>query len=220
MNGLVVRGERGERAAYRPINEFSSIVNSSSPVEVIQSVKPKYVYIADLDRIMRKGDNFGTILKIKRYVKDLIADCGFRESKELPELDFNPVVGTETFDVRQLEGLDDLRRITVSVDILDELMDASSNFGDCMEVIEYLNSYRLKGVIILTLRRVGTSSSLDWELIEKVLDVSHNPVFVGGGVKSMEDVERARDMGCRGVLIATSVHNGEIPIEVVRRGEI
>ena len=221
LNGLVVRGVSGKRQEYKPIrNESTLSLPSSNPIEVVEFIKPKNLYVADLDRIMGVGTHSELIEKLKAFVDDLIADCGFKDPSEVKDLPFSPVLGTETFDIRQLEKVEKTENVVVSIDILDSLLDASSSFKDWLEMVDFLNSFRLKGVIVLTLKKVGTSSSLDWELLEKAIDASTNPVFGGGGVKSLNDLERAKEIGCKALLVATAVHNREIPLEVVRKGFI
>jgi|Deesub1362A_J573_1020465.scaffolds.fasta_scaffold00028_103 phosphoribosylformimino-5-aminoimidazole carboxamide ribotide isomerase len=219
LNGLVVRGMSGKRQEYKPVNLESELsLPSSNPIEVIEFIKPKNLYVADLDRIMGKGDNIDTIGKLTTFVDDLIADCGFKDPSEIKKLKFSPVLGTETFDIRQLERIENPQNVVVSIDILDSILDASSSFKSWLDMVDFLNSFRLKGTIILTLKKVGTSSSLDWRLLEKAIEVSTNPVFGGGGVRSLEDVEKAKEIGCYALLVSTAVHLGKIPLGTIQRG--
>jgi len=219
LNGLIVRGVGGKRENYKPIHLESEVgLQSSYPVEVVKFIKPKNLYVADLDRIMGKGDNIDMIEKLTTFVDDLIADCGFKHAPETKNLQFSPVLGTETFDIRQLEQIENPQNVVVSIDILDSILDASSSFKSWLDMIEFLNSFRLKGMIVLTLKKVGTSSSLDWRLLEKAIDVATNPVFGGGGVRSMEDLEKAKEIGCEALLVSTAVHLRKIPLEVIRKG--
>jgi phosphoribosylformimino-5-aminoimidazole carboxamide ribotide isomerase len=221
MDGLVVRGAGGNRKSYKPIHRESEVLSSmnitnSEPLTVFEAIKPRYLYIADLDRIMGTGDNLNTIRNLGKRV-EVIADMGFKSREEIKEIG-NPVVGTETFDIRLLEGVD-TEGVTVSIDILDDLLDASGSFNSWEEMLRFLNSFRLRAVILLTLRRVGTETSPEWRLIEKAIDISDNPVFTGGGVRGMDDVERAKEIGCEGLLVATAVHRKKIPLEIVRIGD-
>jgi phosphoribosylformimino-5-aminoimidazole carboxamide ribotide isomerase len=218
LNGEVVRGVGGERDRYKPVHEDSLLnLQNSNPFELMKLINPKNLYVADLDRIMGKGSNFKTIQKLGDFVDDLIADCGFRTHSEVKDLPFSPVLGTETFALEQLERVE-ARKVVVSIDILDKILDTSSSFESWLDAMEFLNSFRLKGVILLTLKRVGTSSSLDWELLEKAVDVSANPVFGGGGVRNVEDLEKAKEIGCKALLISTAVHKREVPLEVIKGG--
>jgi len=63
---------------------------------------------------------------------------------------------------------------------------------------------------------VGTSCGLDREFLEKAASISNHPLILGGGVKDVEDLETLEDLGFRGALVATAVHDGSIPLEMVR----
>lgn len=213
MDGKVVRAFEGRRDNYYPIEYFSNLVDSSDPFDVLEVVRPRYLYVADLDRIMGIGNNFSLIDEISRGFH-VIADCGFREADEVLNLNFIPVLGTETFDLYKLDEVKS--DFFVSLDIRGGRVLSNLDFSD---TIEYLNSFNILGLIVLEIDRVGTCS-LNFERIEKALKLSENPVYVGGGVGSLEDLMRLRDMGCEGALISTALHRGLIDLDVVRRGEI
>lgn len=214
----VVRAVRGEREKYQPVHLSSGLLDTSDPERAVKNINPKYVYVADLDRIMGEGDNIQVINKISGNVEHLMADCGFKESAELKNIRFDGVVGSETFDLRQLEESSTNARY-VSLDIKDRFLDASNTFHRWEEALEWLNSFDLKGVILLTLSRVGTLS-LDQTIFGKAAEISDNPLYAGGGVKSLEDVLKLNDLGFKGVLIASAFHEGSIDPEVIRRGRI
>ncbi|WP_456468319.1 HisA/HisF family protein [Archaeoglobus sp.] len=213
-DGKVVAGKSGEREKYKPINSLSPLVSSDDPVEVIYQIRPRFLYAADLNRIEGSGDNMKTLTQISPMVDELIADCGFRKAEELKNLPFIPVVGTETFDITQIN-----QKCYVSLDFKEKFLDASGRFENWREAVELLNSFSLYGVIVLSIHSVGTMNT-DFSLLQTVLEVSDNPVLLGGGISGMDDLQRLKDMGCKGVLVATAVHKKKIPLEVVRRGKI
>lgn len=211
-DGAVVAGKKGERDRYSPISESSPLVTSSDPFDVVSAVRPRYLYAADLDKIMGRGDNTLILNQLAQQVEELIADCGFRSPEELEGLSFTPVLGTETYDITKV-----VNGCYVSLDFKEGFMDASGKFGGWKECVEFLNSFDLH-VIVLNIGTVGTMRA-DFGLLEKVMGVSDNPVLLGGGISGVEDLERLKGIGCSGVLVATAVHRGRIPLEVVRRGE-
>ncbi|WP_456369976.1 HisA/HisF family protein [Geoglobus sp.] len=215
MNGKVVAGIGGKRDEYREISELSRVVGTSNLSGVVQEVRPENIYIADLDRIEGRGDNLEEISRVCGMVKRAIVDAGFRKWDELERFPFTPVLGTETFDITRLEDGD----WVVSVDIKGELLDRSGRFSSFAEVVEYLNSFRLAGVLVLPIHSVGTMS-FDFSIVELALEISDHDILTGGGMRSVEDLYRAKDLGVRGVLISTAVHRGNIGVEVLRRGRI
>ncbi|MCS7130340.1 MAG: HisA/HisF family protein [Archaeoglobaceae archaeon] len=218
MNGIVVLAEKGERHKYRPVAEKSLVVRKSNPLEVLEEIKPRFLYVADLDRILGKGSNLNMLNSISTKVEEMIADCGFRSLEELKDANFIPVLGTETFDITKVA---DIRGdYYVSLDFRDEkFLDASGRFEDFKSALEFLNSFSFKGVIVLNISRVG-SGNPDFELLSTVLSLSANPVYLGGGVSGLDDLEKLRDLGCDGVLISSAIHRKAIPLDLIQKGFI
>lgn len=220
LRGEVVRALRGKRENYSPVHLQTDIVSSSNPIKIVEKIQPRYLYVADLDRITGRGDNIRTINSLSEKVEHLIADCGFREVRELRNLRFDAVLGSETFNLRNLDDVVSEKEVGyVSIDIKGKLLDASGSFEDWRGVLIYLNSYDLKGVIILNLSMVGTMVMRD-DIFEKAVNLSDNPLFAGGGVGSLEDIQKLKDAGYHGVLIASSVYSCRIPLNILRKGII
>ncbi|MCS7144625.1 MAG: HisA/HisF family protein [Archaeoglobaceae archaeon] len=218
MNGVVVLAERGERHRYRPVAEKSLIIKKSSPLEVLEEIKPRFLYVADLDKILGVGSNMAILNSISSKVEEMMADCGFRNLEELKDLSFIPVLGTETFDLTKIDKIG--RECYVSLDFRDErFLDSSGRFEDFKSALEFLNSFSLKGIIVLNISRVG-SGNPDFELISNVLSLSTNPVYLGGGVSGLEDLEKLKDLGCDGVLISSAIHKKAISLDLIRKGII
>ncbi len=218
MGGIVVLAERGERRNYRPVAEKSLIVKSSDPFEVIAEIKPRFLYVADLDRILGKGSNIQVINSLKPRVEEIIADCGFRNPEELENINFVPVLGTETFDITKLAGIE--KECYVSLDFHGKrFLDASGKFSDYKKAVEFLNSFSLKGLIVLNIARVG-SGSPDLELLKDVLKITAHPVYLGGGISGLSDLQTLGDLGCSGVLISTAVHKKAVPLDLIQQGFI
>jgi phosphoribosylformimino-5-aminoimidazole carboxamide ribotide isomerase len=69
----------------------------------------------------------------------------------------------------------------------------------------------VSAVLMLDLARVGSASGVDLELLARVRSrVSAVPLYAGGGVRSVGDVEQLRRVGCDGALIATALLDGQI----------
>ena len=111
------------------------------------------------------------------------------------------------------------RDIVVSIDMKRKKVltrDPEVMLATPLDVIRRLNGFPIDGVILLELDRVGTSSGLDTDFLEKAFSVSDHPLILGGGVKGVEDLRTLEDLGFRGALVATAVHNGKIPLETIR----
>lgn len=213
MGGKVVLARKGEREKYKPISLFSEIVDCDEVDDVVKKVAPKYLYVADLDRIESRGDNIEVIEDLCKYVQELIADCGFKAGESL-NFNFVPVLGSETFDLTKIPN----QKIYVSLDFKDKFLDASGKFKSFEDAVEFLNSFEIEAIVVLSLKNVGTFFA-NFELAERVLEISDHPVMLGGGIAGIEDLERAKEIGLSGVLVATAVHKKKIPVEIVRKGK-
>jgi phosphoribosylformimino-5-aminoimidazole carboxamide ribotide isomerase len=218
MQKKIVRAIGGERSDYKSIHLSSVVLKRDDPFYALDVIKPRYLYIADLDRIAGKRDSMEVIESIleKRKVKHLIADCGFKELSEIENLKFDAVLGSETFNLKKLEAEKKVK--FVSLDIKDVLLDASKSFKEWKEALTWLNSFDLN-VIILSLSRVGTLA-FDCGLFERAAELSSNPLFAGGGIRDVNDILRLKDIGYNGVLVATALHMGKIEPELIRRGKL
>jgi phosphoribosylformimino-5-aminoimidazole carboxamide ribotide isomerase len=73
-------------------------------------------------------------------------------------------------------------------------------------------------MLILDLARVGSASGVDLELFEQIrARVARLPLYVGGGVRSMDDLRQAQNAGCDGALVASALLDGLISEQDLRR---
>jgi phosphoribosylformimino-5-aminoimidazole carboxamide ribotide isomerase len=70
------------------------------------------------------------------------------------------------------------------------------------------------------LARVGSGEGVDFPLLEKMLNGLKVQVFVGGGVRGIQDLVTLKDMGGCGVLLATALHSGRISLEDLSRADL
>ncbi len=221
FNGAVVHAVRGERSRYEPIDRSSHVVSSSDPVLVIEEIRPKEIYIADLNILTGSGDNLATIRKISRMAKTM-ADIGASQIFDLDHLasDVSPVLGTETASLRLIEEASLQRDVVVSIDTKAGRVlardDPELAIQKPLEILARLNSIPLEAIILLDLDRVGTSLGLDIEFLENAVSISDHALILGGGVKDASDLRALEDLGFHGALVATAVHNGKIPLEMMR----
>jgi phosphoribosylformimino-5-aminoimidazole carboxamide ribotide isomerase len=185
----------------------------------MQRIKPTEVYVADLNRLTGTGENLTAIAEISKKSKTM-ADIGVSQEGDMDLLPNGavPVLGTETASLKLMEEAVLTRDIVVSIDMKNRqvLTRDSELMLSPLDVIRRLNGLPIEGVILLELDRMGTSSGLDREFLEKAVWASDHPLILGGGVKGPGDLNALEDLGFRGALVATAVHNGSIPLEMVR----
>jgi phosphoribosylformimino-5-aminoimidazole carboxamide ribotide isomerase len=68
-------------------------------------------------------------------------------------------------------------------------------------------------ILLLDLGRVGTGVGVDLGLIESLRNrLAGIRLLAGGGVLTRRDLERMRDAGCDGALVASAIHNGRLSV--------
>jgi phosphoribosylformimino-5-aminoimidazole carboxamide ribotide isomerase len=217
--GIVVKGYKGEREKYEPIERHSKICTTSDPLNVVDTVKPKKTYIADLDRIQGWGNNSLIIKRISARTKTLI-DVGIREVKEVreaEEIGETVIIGTETGTLDVIRKTQSMR-IAVSVDIRnDNVISPDPELaGNPLEVIKKLNRYKMNEMILLNINTVGTKSGVNLDAVRHVLNVTGHRLIVAGGIQSLKEIDALEDLGVGGVILSTAIHEELIPVDVVR----
>jgi phosphoribosylformimino-5-aminoimidazole carboxamide ribotide isomerase len=208
---LVVHGKSGQRETYKPLDWGYS--PTAEPLGYIKTIKPRYLYIADLDRIEGTGSHDSIICQCAQEVGCCYVDRGCRSPTDLLEGEhIVNIVGTET-------GGRDLSRYhggLLSIDIKDDLVIPSGK--DPVEVLESARHWDFNGCILLNVSAVGTEHGIDRKILKKMRRAYDRRLYYGGGVAAIEDLEEISRAGFDGAIINTALHRGIIPIEWIREG--
>ncbi len=229
LNGVAVHGIRGERERYQPLK--SVLCRSVDPLEIASTFETlgfTGLYLADLDAILGKSGNFSVYRQIVTETGlDLMVDAGIADlarAEELMAAEVSKiVVGSET-----LESLDFLGqavkafgedRVVVSVDLKEGKVLSVSEVIASMDTVSFVKKLRKMGVnqiILLDLTRVGTEQGINWALLRNILEKTRVDVLVGGGIRSLRELEELRKLGVSGALVATILHNGKIKVDELK----
>ncbi len=212
-NNLVVHGKSGHRAEYKPLDWGRS--PTAEPVGFVKAIAPKYLYIADIDRIQGTGSHDRIIAECARQVSRCYADRGCRSPDDfLNGYHITNVVGTETAgqDLMQYGGG------FLSLDMKNGRVIPSGRTP--VEMLRQANGWKFPGCILLNIQAVGTETGLDPELLETLRAAYHRNLFYGGGIATIADLLMLREAGFDGAVVATAVHHGSIPVEWIRRGYV
>jgi len=211
-HGLVVRAVMGRRQLYRPIE--TPLSRTAEAEDVVLGLLAlhdfKALYIADLDAIEGTGDNTGVVTRLhKRFVHlDIWTDNGIAASDAIRAwLDENSgtlVLGSES----QASGavarsFRDDPRLVLSLDFRESAFQGPAELSD--------PSHWTERVIAMTLARVGGASGPDFERLAELrrLGARHR-IYAAGGVRGRDDLLRLAEMGVKGVLIASALHDGRL----------
>lgn len=233
LNGIAVNALRGKRSDYHPLK--SKICDSTNPITVALSFRNygfHEIYLADLDAIMNKGSNSSIFEKIITIPQlELLIDAGISDLKNARNLlktkNQKIIIGTESLvelgfikDAIELFGTN---RVIVSIDLKNGKILSKSNDISSMDINQLickLQETGLNQIIILDLSRVGSNEGVDIALLKRVLRCFKGKVFVGGGIRSLNELLEIEKLGIEGVLIASALHSGSILIDSLHKANL
>ena len=211
--GLVVHGKSGHRETYKPLDWGCS--PTADPAGFVRTIAPKYIYIADLDRIEGAGSHDRVVAECARQVSRCYVDRGCRSPDDFLEgYHITNIVGTETGG----EDLSGYHAGFLSLDLKDGRVIPSGRKP--VDLLRQANGWKFGGCIILNIGAVGTESGLDPVMLDEMRAAYHRKLFWGGGVATRDDLVLLRDAGFDGAIIATALHHKKIPVDWIRRGRV
>jgi phosphoribosylformimino-5-aminoimidazole carboxamide ribotide isomerase len=229
LNGVVVHAVRGKRREYKPLH--SMLCNSIEPLEVAENFHRlgfSELYLADLDAIINGVVNLEFLKRIAALTGlKLMVDAGVTDIKQVRELlDYGVsrvVIGTETLDNKNFLGksirLFGNIRIIVSLDLKGDTLIAKPEFDGSREptcLIRELKAIGVRSVIVLDLTRVGSDEGVSIDFLKQLLREAPIDVYVGGGVRDINDLLKLKELGVSGTLVATALHTGKISINELK----
>jgi phosphoribosylformimino-5-aminoimidazole carboxamide ribotide isomerase len=230
LNGKVVHAFKGQRHNYQPVE--SILFKSTEPLEVAKRFRAlgfNELYVADLDAIIDCSLNFQSLKKIADETGlKLMVDAGITSiarAKTLLDIGISKlIIGTETLQskkfVEQVVEIFGGDRVVVSLDLKGEKVLVKLGFDGCLSPICLLQDFKRMGVsqvIVLDLVRVGSEEGVNVDFLIKVIEEVGIDVFVGGGVRDINDLVKLRNLGVSGTLIATALHTGKISIDALKQ---
>ncbi len=223
LNGEVVHGVRGERDKYRPIK--SILTDSIDPLTLARAFQKKLglnnLYIADLDSIMGKGNNFEIIKNIKQELNlNIMLDMGVRVENDLKREIINIVdeiiLATETLSsasvIRKALEFFGPEKVIISIDMKNLKLISRMRIKSPEDGIRRFYKLGVKKYILLDLKKIGTMSGPSKELMNLISKISNLniKIITGGGIRKGEDIDKLESIGIDAVLIATALHQGDI----------
>lgn len=206
-----MHAKSGRRHLYKPLR--TRLCTDSEPIAVIKRLLRLYpfkeVYIADLDALMKNGNNRPVIVristtfpKIKFWIDQGLPDgC----STTLIQKNHVTVIGSESLDTQNLSILKRFHKdFLLSLDFTaDGLLGPSQLLTDSDRWPDK--------VIIMSIDRVGSENGPDYSLLKGFLDRCPGKTLVAaGGVRDEEDIRQLKENGIAAVLLASALHTGAI----------
>jgi phosphoribosylformimino-5-aminoimidazole carboxamide ribotide isomerase len=215
LRGQVVRAVRGERSRYQPIR--SQLCDSSDPLENTRALLGLYpfkkVYIADLDAIQGTGDNLDQVANLHEHFPDVDVwlDAAIRHPEQLLAVrnrGLGCVVGSE-----QLESLLQYEQLAAIQSESAMILSLDFNASGFMGPQELLHNPDLwpSRLICMTLSRVGSYLGPDLETLSTLTKkIGQRQLYAAGGIRDINDLQTAKQLGVKGVLLASSLHDNRI----------
>jgi phosphoribosylformimino-5-aminoimidazole carboxamide ribotide isomerase len=225
-DGLAVRARGGRRQQYMPIESVAGETIRSGDATAlarhyVERVGLTGLYVADLDAIESGRPPHAEVGKLSSVGVPVWLDAGIASSSDaqraLSSGASRLIVGLETlpsFHVLKaiVEGCG-RARVVFSLDLRDGQPIATATELVKQRPEDLAARAADAGVgtmIVLDLARVGSGSGVDLEALTRIRSVTSVPMYAGGGVRSVDDIELLRDIGCDGALVASALLDGQI----------
>ena len=208
-NGVVVHAKQGLRDQYQPIKSILTL--NADIYSVLHGFLHLHAfdtfYIADLDAITGQGSHADLIQKVLNDFPEIMfwVDAGYQKVQPFPP-NYLPVLGSECFtNVNFGELADFNQQFVLSLDY-----GAKSEQLGAKKLFTQTELWS-ESVIIMTLNRVGSSSGVDIELLQRFKhDYPQKNFIAAGGVRNVQDIEQLKIIGIQHVLVASALHSGVI----------
>lgn len=219
--GQVVRAERGARDSYAPIK--TGLAASSRPADVVAGFLALHdfpvIYIADLDAIERRGSHEDEIRALEAAYPNVLfwIDAGISDDKAaralLASCRSSLVLGSENLlDSGLCAAHADDSRVLLSLDFRG---DAFQGPRDLL----HEPSFWPGRVIVMTLAKVGSHEGPDLARLKEIVAKAgaRRCVYAAGGLRGGDDLISLDELGVRGVLVASALHDGRLDHETLKR---
>ena len=83
-----------------------------------------------------------------------------------------------------------------------------------LDYLKEVNDYGVSRLIYTDIDRDGTKQSPNFEETSKVSDASNCPVIISGGVSSIKDIKKAKELNnIEGIIVGKAIYDGDIKLE-------
>ena len=204
-------------------------IYSDNPIEVAKSWQrkgAKLIHLVDLD-----GAKNGVLSNIEA-IRDILQAVtiplqvggGIRDQQSVGKLlslgVSRVILGTVVFEdedlfkklVNQYSS-----QIIVSLDVKNGVLMKNgwleSTDKNLIEAAKYLERLGVKRFIYTDVIKDGTLSSPNYGAIESLLENIYVPLIVAGGISSITDIQKLKDLGVEGVIVGKALYEGRIKLE-------
>ena len=232
--GIAVHARAGDRSRYAPLESGLVPGRVGDPLALLHAFHATLgiheCYLADLDAIQGGAVQRALLRQLAEFHTGfdgaLLVDAGTHLPEGALELlssgASEVVVGLETLrafaDLAAIVEAVGRSHVVFSLDLRlgtpifhAAMQDAQGPGPDAVSLAEQAVSTGVATILVLDLGRVGTGCGVDLGLLESLRRrLPETRLLAGGGVLTRLDLERMRDAGCDGALVASAIHNGRL----------
>lgn len=218
LNGVIVHAKKGERSCYLPIS--SSLTESIQAIDIVKAFMDVYpfktLYIADLNAIQASENTGAKHIKIIEEIKvafpnvELWVDAGIttiEDAKKWAGLPLRHILGSESFStLAQYQSLVSIlsKPFALSLDFLPQGYEGPNAL---MQSAQHWPA----DIIVMSLVKVGANSGIDAQTIKTIMaKAKHHAIYAAGGVRNSDDLNQLKQLGVKGCLLASALHNKQI----------
>lgn len=225
LEGQVVRLVKGKLQ--------NKIVYSDNPIEIAEKLETQgadIIHVVDLDATLTTGwnnnkNNTEIILKIIDTIKIPVQVAGGIRSVDAIKKMFEKkaekiVIGTLAYkhpQVLQQLSKDKVEKIVISIDqnkgiVMIDGWRQPSGFR-IIEAIKFFMAKGVKEFLLTTVDRDGTLNGPDLGTLSYASNVNGAKIIASGGISSIEDIIRVKNIGCSAVILGKSIYDGKIDVK-------
>ena len=109
-------------------------------------------------------------------------------------------------------------KIALGLDAKDGYLSVSgwkeSSNKSTLEYLNEINDYGVSRLIYTDINRDGMKQSPNFDETSKVAKISNCPVIISGGVSSMDDIYKAKNLeNVEGIIVGKAIYDGDIQLE-------
>ena len=85
-----------------------------------------------------------------------------------------------------------------------------------LDYLREVNDFGASRLIYTDINRDGTKQSPNFDETEKIADISNCPVVISGGVSSIDDIKKAKELGNKnieGTIVGKAIYDGDIKLD-------
>ena len=85
-----------------------------------------------------------------------------------------------------------------------------------IDFLKDVNNYGVSRIIYTDINRDGMKNSPNFDETVKIAELSHCPVVISGGVSSINDIKKAKELNNRkieGIIVGKAIYDGDIKLE-------